>query len=702
MRRSRLTSLLVISLSALLSPTATPEEGAMSGDCLRVENRALAVALDRATGSVLRIASKRDGAELVCARELAESFRLIVRASDGSHTTLCGRDQKLVETSGNARQLQLTWGKPLYDTEGRPHDLVVRMAVRLAAESVEFRLSLENESGHTVREVWYPLVGDLSSFGGQAAATETVVMVPTSSPWIQRTQPPFGEHVFGYPGQMNMSFASLYNPRTNRGVYFASHDKVARYKAYRFFEERRGDTAVTLACVQHFPHVPDGKGFRGPPVVVRFHPGEWHAAGAIYREWFIKTFGLMDPSRCWVRRETFFQDAMFLMPEGTLNFTFRDIPRWAQDAVDHGVTSLLISGWHRGGHDNGYPHYEPDPRLGTYEDLREGIAACHRLGAKVYFFVNYQPAMVESDWYKRELHQYIEMREDGGHSSVGWGMGTLWARMGHPKQMTWVDPGFPAYRRELVRQFRKLAEIGADGLHVDKMFPGAVNYNPRCRLSPDTSTWEGAIRLTETVHEECRRINPDFAMSFECNWDRMLQFGTAVWWVGNMSVVRSVFPEMAETLAILAPYDYLGVNNAVRSGHAVLLGPLNCARSIGWEPWEGLADYVKEVKGIQDRLLETVFLGEVLGQQGVELLQGPQAGIEYNVFRNVRNGEHTCVLTNSDLVESRQGIRSLGSEGSGQVRIHTPFQQPVEADLPVEVAVPGEGIVFVQELREAR
>ena len=195
------------------------------------------------------------------------------------------------------------------------------------------------------------------------------------------------------------------------------------------------------------------------------------AAGPIYREWFTKTFGLMDPSRSWIRRQSFFQDTMFLLPEGTLNYTFQDIPRWAKDARDHGITAVLISGWHRGGHDNGYPHYEPDPRLGTYDDLRRGLEACHKMGVRVYFFVNYQPVMIESDWFKKELNRYVEMREDGGYGACGWGMGTLWARMGNAKPMTWVDPSFPEYREVMLRQFLKLVEIGADGLHVDKMFP---------------------------------------------------------------------------------------------------------------------------------------------------------------------------------------------------------------------------------------
>ncbi len=106
---------------------------------------------------------------------------------------------------------------------------------------------------------------------------------------------------------------------------------------------------------------------------------------------------------------------------------------------------MQISGWHLGGHDNGYPHYVVDPRLGTWQELEDGIQACHKMGMKVYFFVNYQPVMLDSDWYKKELVKYREYGPDGEITwNAGWGMGTLWARMGHPKLHDLGGPRLPA------------------------------------------------------------------------------------------------------------------------------------------------------------------------------------------------------------------------------------------------------------------
>jgi hypothetical protein len=686
-----------IAAGLLLFPLLARAAGDGQGTAV-LENEHLRIEVDRGSGAIARILDRAGQIHLGPPPGLADVFRLVLRGADKKDRLILGRSQKLTKVTKAGGTLDLAWSGPLGDTEGGTHRLPVRMEIRLAGPSLEFRLFLQNDTPHKVIEVWYPLVGGLAGIGRGPQGGDTSVMLPTASPTIKGLATPLGELALHYPGQMNMSYSSVFSAKANRALYFASHDAVARLKYYRFFEQSSPAGKDVFACIQHALHTPPGKTFEGSPVVLRFHEGTWTEAGPIYREWFTRTFGLMDPARSWIRRHSFVQDTMFLLPEGTLNYTFKDIPRWAADARDHGVTAVLVSGWHRGGHDNGYPHYEPDPRLGTYDDLRRGLEACHKMGVRVYFFVNYQPAMIESEWFKKELHQYVEMREDGGYGATGWGMGTLWARMGHPKPMTWVDPSFPAYRDALLRQFLKLVEAGADGVHVDKMFPTPMNFNPRCELGPDTSTWEGAIRLTRMLLERGRKINPDFAMSFECNWDRMLEFGNAIWWVGNMSAVRSVFPEMVETRGITSPYDYLGVNNAVRLSQVGLLGPLNYSRSVGWEPWKGLAGYLREVKRIQDSLSEAVFFGEVLGQSGIDLGHEPGFGVEYNVFRSLKSGRRVCILTNSGMEDQRQAIRAFGGNAGGSVRIHVPFACPCDAAVPLSVTVPAERIVFVEEL----
>ena len=577
---------------------------------IELGNHRVLLQIDPVRGTLTRLVDKASGITLAPAPALAENYRLVLLLPDKKTSTIRGKDQRLSRISRSADGLVLSWDGPLTDTADVKHKIAVRMEVKASGNALEFGLHLENHTPFKVRDICYPMIGGLTGFGAPGKPADGVAWVPISTPWTRKTQLPFGSALFAYPGQANMSFTCIQSATAQKSLYFASHDKLARYKVYHF-EENGKDV---FAWIQHSPFTAPGGAFDGSTVVLQVVDGDWHAAGHVYRAWFERTFGIAKPSQCWIRRQSFFQMTMFELPEGTINYRFKDIPRWARDAKDHGINAVQISGWHLGGHDNGYPHYVVDPRLGTWKELEDGIKACHQMGVKVYFFVNYQQMMIDSEWYKKELIKYREHGPNGEITwNTGWGMGTMWARMGHPKLMTAADPAFPQFRKIIVDQFARLAQIGADGVHVDKMFPAAIDYNPDIPMGPDIATWEGTILLTHEVFAACRRYQPDWAMSFECNWDRLLQFSGATWWVGNQRITRQVFPENAETLLIASPYDYLGVNNAVREGHTVMVGPMNFCRSVGWKPWEGLAQYIKEVKRLQDSLMDTVYLGEVLG-----------------------------------------------------------------------------------------
>ena len=213
---------------------------------------------------------------------------------------------------------------------------------------MQFELHLDNGTNHKVKEVWYPLIGGLSKFGAVGKPADGVLWVPTSSPSTKKIELPFGSATFAYPGQANMSFTCVQSAAAKKSLYFASHDKIARYKAYHF-EEHAGDNAKDVfAYIQYHPFTPPGKSFDGSTVVLRVVDGDWRAAGRVYRAWFEKTFGICKPVECWIRRQSFFQFTMFKLPEGTINYRFKDIPQWAKDAKEHGINSVQISGWHAG------------------------------------------------------------------------------------------------------------------------------------------------------------------------------------------------------------------------------------------------------------------------------------------------------------------------------------------------------------------
>jgi hypothetical protein len=669
----------------------------------RLENEAVRVDIDPVHGTFLRFEDKAGGLSLVPPPELAENFRLLLPTPADPKNVVLGRKQKLSGLTRDGNGLTLKWKRPLLDEHGAPHDIDVSMRVSLRPEGVEVACSLQNDSPETVEEVWYPAMGGVLGMDGNAAGAK-VTLTPAPFNGKPFTKP-FGQFDVPYPGN-NMSFVDLNAAAHARGLYFGAHDPLARYKSFRFVESGNAAASDVFAGLCHFPLTKPGQRFEGAPVLLLFHEGDWVAAGKrFYRPWFIDSFGLETKDDDWVRRQGFFQMIMIMLPEGNVNYRIDQIPQLARDGLKYGVTSLQIAGWQRGGHDNGYPYYEPDPRLGTYDDLRRAIDECHKMGVKVYFFANITVVNLDTEWYKTELKDCGNESANGADYQIGgWGMGTLASRMGLTTPlMGFYDMSFPAMHDGHLKYFRKLAEIGADGLHLDKTFPGSMNFNPRATLPPDTTLNEGALKLAKDIHEQCRAIHPDFSVSFECNLDRFLSFGAATWWAGNMTNAKEVFPELVETIGLYQPYDYFTLNEAVRNGYAVMISPHHFNRSMAYPTWKGLSEYIAEVKKIRDELADVVYFSEKIAPvKGLQFDKPLPTGVAAQNYRSIPEGLRGCIVTNAGTQPADLRLQGFAGDSRKTCRVYVPGKEMQVVAWPATVRVEPERLVMIAEGGEAK
>ena len=206
-----------------------------AGDSLIVlENDQVRLECDPACGTFARILDKSSGIDMAPAEGMAENFRLVLLLPDKNTATILGKDQKLSKVERTEDNLSLHWEGPLKDTGGAEHKIAVRIDVTAAGNELGFTLHLENGTDAKVREVLYPKIGGLAKFGPPGKPADAVLWVPTSNPWIKKIDPALGSPHFAYPGQMNMSFTCLQSKSAGKSLYFAAHDKIARYKNYRF------------------------------------------------------------------------------------------------------------------------------------------------------------------------------------------------------------------------------------------------------------------------------------------------------------------------------------------------------------------------------------------------------------------------------------------------------------------------------------
>jgi len=693
---------------------------------MKMENDFYCVQIDPQNGTIRRLFDKLGDLDLIAEPRLAENFRLLIPLPVLEANYILGKEQPAPAIETTSDGLVLHWDGPFTSEKGC-FDLSATIYIEFVSKAIQIRIVVENRTEYKLAEVWHGMLGGLMGIGDRC---NTRTMFPMKSgsalagnifqnfPESTSVSDAFGIRFPEWYASLSMLWMDMYNTELNCGFYVGCHETKPRRNTL-WFEMHPGlarnrlsgnwPTEKEMASMDdqypaglvmswvNLPYTEPGATFESPPVVFQSHEGDWHRAAKIYRSWFTSHFPI--PKRHWLREQQAIQATAFLLPEGNVVLTFKDIPKWAKDALKYGVKTVLIMGWSTGGHDNQYPDYTPDPRLGTWEDLTEAIKACHEMGVKVLFFTNIQPVNPNTDWYKNELYRYLVITGNGQKRISGYGMGTLGARILLTcSPLTNCEPAFPEFRKIIVDQMRKLAEIGADGIHIDKMGLGFFDFNPDLEGGADEVYCRGLIQCIEEILEFCREINPDFCLSAESPWDKTLQYAEA-WWnwhdtLDHVAAQKYTFPEYLPTFPVAQPWDYTHVNNAIRYGYQLLIGPGRFSCSMHDEQTRELSKYIAEVLSIREELKETIYLGDFLDT--LEAFVKSSENVKYNTHRNPKTGKRACVLVNQSKEIAEASVEFLGN-ADGRICIYKPFDKVRTEQLPVKILIPGEYLAVVVE-----
>jgi len=396
----------------------------------RLEDERVRLIWDK-RGGIVSVTDKDMGAEMIASAEyIAQGFSLLLRQEDGSVQTVWAKDQDppVMEISGP--ECRFVWSGPLKEGLDNSFDIDVTARYRLHGSTVSIILEVVNRSDVMVAEVRYPQIAGISKFRPHDNSIAARLRPLPSTHAEIPVEIPFSPYVNQYPGWMNMAFMTVVHEEMKQGFYLGAHDEIPRLKQWRFEEVTKQGVTDIAAWIVHHPHLRPGQRFTGCGCTLAFFEGDWIQGGQIYRSWFLQTWGLRSREEDWIRKKHFYQMIMMMLPEGNINYRFEDVPELARQGLEYGIDSLQLAGWQRGGHDNGYPYYEPDSRLGNWDDVAQAIRECHAMGVKVYFFVNIHTAMMDIEWYKNELHRYVSINVlDEINWIAAWGMGTVGSRL---------------------------------------------------------------------------------------------------------------------------------------------------------------------------------------------------------------------------------------------------------------------------------
>ena len=573
-----------------------------------LSNGNLRLSFDSATGALCALSSPSLGWDILDRPELGRSFRLLVPLGEEKrNNSVFGERQALSSSSlsPDARRLVLVWDGVTSENTGLL-DIRVTLTVSLEDEEVVFLPEIENHCPYPVESVYCPYLGDVAHPEGDAWFRSFYWNYATAT---EKDVWPFFDnerrhcHV-DYPTQFTANATSGCVPtspfillRSERvglycGVRSNIHDPVAWHLElrpgcassldYRVPDAREiaGKPVHTLFAAIHEPYVLPGETRTLTPIALKAFEGTWHKGVDIYKAW-LESWMVPRTPPAWVSEPHSWQQLQVNSPEDELRLRYRDLPQVAAECARHGVRAIQLVGWNHGGQDQGNPSHDTDPRLGTFEELKEAIAECRRLGVKVILFAKFTWADRATEWYRSELHRYA-IRDPYGDDYVYNGYEYM-----TPTQLLNINTKrfipmcflSDGYRKVAQKEFHKLVDLGADGMLYDEgqsHAPSVVCFDTLHGHRYAAPTYQNDILLIEEFRE-LPGVPEDFLMSGEALYDwTFVQYQLSYHRSESRSHIplsRYILPSVRFMTAITGFRDRNMVNQSLLCGYILSYEP---------------------------------------------------------------------------------------------------------------------------------
>lgn len=502
-------------------------------------------------------------------------WRLYVQEKNEMDVELAAEDVQPFITHDDER-LTLRYSSIQY--KGLPANIAICIEVYLRESDVHWQILIENNQPELViRECHFPLLGGLNErvTPGLITSENGGERINDLRQELQKRETGYmaPDHLFTlfsigypYPAATNCFVltgseeANISSPGSmTGGLYFGCHTwpverTLHQFRLYPAHHEQE-DPAKTHgieAGFVRFPNLATGQTWECGPFVISPYSGSWHTAARKYRSWAGNWFDknkLTPPG--WLRRSNGWQRIIMQHQYGTFHYNFDDLPVIHKDGMESGINALFMFGWHRGGHDNNYPDYEPDPGLGGETQLRRKIAQFGAHGGHVLLYANGRLIDTTSTFYRKTGHRISikdlfgqEIREAYKFRGPGNFVSECATRsfaVACPSCAEWFDV------------LRALAEKAvAWGCHSLFLDQAGMNEYPCCDASHGHGPlWSGAMMAKadtlRRLRDLLRAARPEMALGIEWLNDVTAQYADYVHSItGGCSVTNPDWLERAQ------------------------------------------------------------------------------------------------------------------------------------------------------------
>jgi len=476
--------LLVVNLTSPVFPAAKQVKSEQT-----LENDLIEAVFDAGTGALLHLINKKTGWDVQKRTELSRSFSMVVPLPDRMFNVIEGTEQQVSQIKKNAQGTELTfvWENVKSEYAGT---LNIRLEAKVLLDDsgLAFNMTVDNHCPYRVESIAYPYIGDVHRRPNwkhmwRAKCFHCNLEFNELYPTFRQERGYWGVY---YPVQITPTpetpYLMILGP--DEGLYIGCHDTTARERVDFTFRLKPGysrigrvppgdtfggQTVNTEFMAMHLPFVGPGEKFELLPVVFKPFKGDWHAGLDYYKAWFKKNIKPA-PAPKWLNEVHSWQQVQINSLADTLSVPYKELVKYGEDCKRHGVGAIQLVGWTLSGQDGRLPIHDIDPRLGTWDDLKEAIAKIQQMGVKVVLYEKYTCMDVGTDWYKCELHNYVSRDIFGNrHGHGGWMYFTPAHLSGiNTRPLDWACMNCDKWQDVALGQIKKTLELDPAGILLDE------------------------------------------------------------------------------------------------------------------------------------------------------------------------------------------------------------------------------------------
>ncbi len=676
-----------------------------SSTVITIGNANLQAGFDASTGALVRLESLLTGWRVLDRRSVGLSFRLLVPTRTAEDWHAAGRRNVYADglhqspprvSEERGRTATFEWDRLQLSTS----ELVpIRLTCRVDAneQDLVFSMTIENNSRYFVENAFYPWIGDVAPQEDPRAAIRTFLYhYGTAQQWGLR--PTYdnlrGYYGMDYPVQVSEGVAYCGAPMSPfillgsplEGLYVGvgrpSAELVAwqteLHPGYASSMDSRvpatgtiagKDVAVRFAAV-HVPFVAPGESRELTPIMCRAFTGSWHSGADIYRAWR-DTWTGKPATPAWAREPHSWQQIHINSPEDELRRSFNNLVEIGEECAKHGVRAIQLVGWNDGGQDQGNPSHDPDPRLGTTDELRKAIARIQSLGVKVVLFAKFTWA----DRATRDFHMHLQsmaIKDPYGDYYVypGYQYQTSTQLLDiNTKRLVPMCFLSEEYLSLCEKEFQKVLDLGADGILYDE-----CQHHGQALLCFDVThkhrygapVYANDRHLIQRLRAMAGRRTADFLFAGEACYDWELETYSLSyhrsWNVRHIPLTRYLRPEALIMTAVTGFNDRNMINQCLLYRYVVSYEPFNFKGRLSDFP--DTISYGRKMDALRTDLRAYLWDGEFRDIRGATVLD--ENGLPYHpysVFLRISDRKRAVVVANYEEDKSR--TVSVKLEGGG-------------------------------------